>query len=128
MNYQKKATEFAAKHNIELVVNSSDYKKHFSNDDSERFVFNCTLKYKGRRYTFNFGQSLNAGSKEPTMYDVLTCLEKYPVGSFDEFCSNYGYNNDSITAHKIYKSVAKEYKSMLRVFGAELLEQMKEIL
>lgn len=61
------------------------------------------------------------------MYDVLCCLEKYEVGTFDDFCSNYGYDNDSIKTHKIYKAVAREYKNMLRVFGAEILEQMQEI-
>jgi len=127
MNYQQHANEFAAKNNIQLVVNGYEYKKHFADDISERYVFNCTLKHNGKRYTFNFGQSIAQGSNEPTMYDILTCLEKYEVGSFDNFCSNYGYDNDSIKAHRIYKAVAKEYKNMLRLFGAELLDQMQEI-
>jgi hypothetical protein len=127
MNYQKLANDFAAKKNIQLVINSNDYKTHFSNDTEKRYVFNCTLKHNGKRYTFNFGQSINSGGEEPTMYDVLTCLTKYDVGTFNDFCNEYGYNNDSIAAHKIYKNVAREYKNMLRVFGAELLEQMQEI-
>ena len=127
MNYQKQANDFATENGIELVINGYDYKKHFANDKEERYVFNCTLKHKGRRYTFNFGQSISEDCKEPTMYDILTCLEKYEVGTFDDFCSNFGYDNDSIKAHKTYKAVSKEYKNMLRVFGAELLEQMQEI-
>ena len=127
MTYQQQANEFAAKHNIELLINGYEYKKHFADDTQCRYVFNCTLKYNGKRYTFNFGQSIAQGSNEPTMYDVLTCLEKYEVGTFDEFCGNFGYDNDSIKAHRIYKAVAKEYKNMLRVFGADILEQMQEI-
>lgn len=127
MNYQKQANEFAAKHGIELFINSSEYKKHFSEDTQERYVFNCTLKCNGKRFTFNFGQSIQAGGEEPTTYDILACMQKYEVGTFDNFCGNYGYHNDSIKAHKVYKAVAREYKNMLRVFGADILEQMQEI-
>ena len=127
MNYQKQANEFATKHGIELIINGWDYKKHFQDDKTERYVFNCTLRHNGKQFTFNFGQSIQAGGEEPTMYDVLTCLQKYEVGTFDDFCSDFGYDNDSIKAHKIYKAVAREYKNMLRVFGADVLEQMQEI-
>lgn len=127
MNYQKQAQDFATKHGIELIINSHEYKKHFQDDKQERYVFNCTLKCNGKRFTFDFGQSIQAGGAEPTMYDVLTCLEKYEVGTFDDFCSNYGYDNDSIKAHKVYKAVAREYKNMLRVFGESILEEMQEI-
>jgi len=127
MNYQEQANKFAALHNITLNINSCDYKQHFADDKECRYVFNCTLKCNNKKYTFNFGQSIAAVDTEPTMYDVLTCLEKYEVGTFDDFCSNYGYDNDSIKAHKTYKAVAREYKNMLRVFGVEILEQMQEI-
>ena len=127
MNYQKEAIEFAKKHGIELVINSSNYKKHFSTDKESRYVFNCTLKCNGKRYTFNFGQSIAAGGEEPNMYDILTCLQKYEVGTFNNFCGDFGYDNDSITAHKIYKAVAKEYRNMLRVFGEDILTDMQEI-
>jgi len=127
MNYEQQAQQFANKHNIKLVINSSSYKKHFADDTDRRYVFNCTLKCKGKRYTFNFGQSIASGNEEPTMYDILTCLEKYEVGTFENFCGDFGYNEDSITALKTYKAVSKEYKSMLRVFGESILEEMQEI-
>jgi hypothetical protein len=82
---------------------------------------------QNRQYTFDFGQSIAAGGEEPTMYDVLTCLQKYDVGTFDNFCGDFGYDNDSIAAHKVYKAVAREYKNMVRVFGETVLEEMQEI-
>ncbi len=30
----------------------------------------------------------------PTAYDILACLTKYEVGTFDDFCSNFGYDTD----------------------------------
>jgi hypothetical protein len=127
MKYQKQALDFAKKHNITLVINSSKYGTHFTDDTECRYIFNLTLKCDNKRYTFNFCQSRMKGNEAPTMYDVLTCLEKYEVGSFDDFCGNYGYDNDSIKAHKIYKAVAREYKNMLRVFGEDILTEMQEI-
>jgi hypothetical protein len=127
MNYQKQAQDFATKHGIELIINSSDYKKHFQDDKEERYVFNCTLIYNRKRFTFNFGQSIQAGGEEPTMYDILTCMQKYEIGTFDNFCGDFGYDNDSIKAHKVYKAVVREYKNMLRVFGETILNEMQEI-
>ena len=91
MNYQKQALVFAKKHGIELIINFNEYKKHFQDDKDYRYVFNCTLRCNGKQYTFNFGNSIQAGGEDPTMYDILTCLEKYEVGTFDDFCGNYGY-------------------------------------
>jgi len=127
MDYQKQALDFAKKHSIKLQINGRYYKKHFPTDKDSRWVFNCTLSRFNKQYTFNFGQSTASGSKEPTMYDILTCLQKYPVGTFNDFCGDFGYDNDSITAHRIYKAVAREYKNMERVFGEEVLDLMTEI-
>ena len=63
----------------------------------------------------------------PTMYDVLTCLQKYEIGTFQDFCSDFGYNDDSIKCYKIYKSVLREYNAVKRLFG-DVLEELQEIL
>jgi hypothetical protein len=126
MNYQQQANEFATKHGVKLIINSSNYGHHFTNDKENRYIFNCTLTRKGKRYTFNFGQSIAAGDKEPTMYDILTCLEKYGHNSFHDFCYEYGYNEDSIKALKTYKAVQREFNGVNRLFG-DILEQLQEI-
>ena len=126
MNYQQHANEFATKNGIKLKINSSKYGKHFPDDKNSRYIFNCTLSRNRKKYTFNFGQSIAAGNEAPTMYDILTCLEKYENANFDDFCSNYGYNNDSIKALKTYKAVSKEYKNVFRLFG-DIMEELQEI-
>lgn len=62
----------------------------------------------------------------PTMYDVLTCLTKYDPYSFEDFCGDYGYDEDSRKAEKIYRAVVKEYKAVQRLFG-DILEELQEI-
>lgn len=118
MNYLQQANEFAKKHNVSMKINSVNYGKHFADDKESRYIFNITLSRKGKRYTFNFGQSLASGSEEPTMYDILTCLEKYESIDFEDFCSNYGY--------KTYKAVDREYKAVNRLFG-DVMEELQEI-
>jgi len=125
--FTQRAERLAKKLNLELIILDFEYKKHFADDKQERYVFKCKLKRGKKSFTINFGQSINAGAEEPTIYDILTCLQKYDVGTFDQFCSEFGYDNDSRTAEKIYKAVVKEYNNMSRLFNPEELEQLSEI-
>jgi hypothetical protein len=91
-----------------------------------RWIFRLKLTRNGKRYTFNFGQSHAQGENNPTIYDVLTCLTKYEPGTFDNFCADYGYDNDSIKAFKTYKAVCREFNAVNRLFG-DILEELQEI-
>lgn len=125
--YEKQANDFAKKHGVTLnVVGEPQYKKHFATDKDYRWVFRMRLSRNKKSYTFNFGQSINDGSKVPTMYDVLTCLQKHDVGSFEDFCSEFGYNTDSKKDEHTYKLVCKEYEAMERLFG-DVMEELQEI-
>lgn len=64
---------------------------------------------------------------EPTAYDILACLEKYEVGTFEDFCDNFGYDLDSRSAKKTYKAVLKEYKNVCKIWNESELEQLQEI-
>ena len=125
--YEKEANEYATKHGVKLTVIDSEYKKHFADDKQPRMVFKMCLKRGRKQYTFNFGQSIAAGGEEPTMYSILSCMQKYDVGSFDDFCGDFGYDTDSRTAERIYKAVCKEYAAMCRLFNERELELMQEI-
>ena len=124
---EKEQLDFIKKHNVKLTINGSEYKKHFAEDTHERWVFNCTLKANGKQYTFNFGQSINNGCEEPTIEDVLSCLEKYDVGTFEELCSNYGYDEYYSASKRIYKAVCREYNAMCRLFGEKSLYEMADL-
>ena len=63
----------------------------------------------------------------PTSYDILACLTKNEVGSFDDFCANYGYSNDSKTAEKIYNAVVEEYENVCRIWSDDEIELLQEI-
>lgn len=63
----------------------------------------------------------------PTEYDILACLTKYDPYTFENFCSEYGYDTDSMKANKTYYAVLEEYRNIERIFTAEQLEELREI-
>lgn len=126
MDYQQQALDFAKAHGVKLSVLSN----HWGNMDNwgdgvTRCIFVMKLTRRRKQYTFTFGQSIAAGSQEPTMYDVLACLTKYDVGDLADFCSDFGYKPNKQT-RETYKAVCKEYKAVLRLFG-DIIEELQEI-
>lgn len=120
--YNKGAYSIANEIGLKMQILSSEYKLHFEGDKQQRYVFKIKLVKGGKQYTFEFGQSISEGSNEPTLYSVLTCLTKYDPESFEDFCANYGYDEDSRNAEKTYKAVLKEWENMNRLFTSEELE------
>jgi hypothetical protein len=131
--YIKQAEKFASENGIKLTILDSTYKNHFTGEDFYRCVFKCKLTRGKKSYTFDFGQSINEGSNEPNIYDILSCLTKYDVGSYENFCDDFGYNQfDEYSGRKdkqtvkTYKAVCKEYEAVERLFG-DIIEQLQEI-
>lgn len=130
-DYNKQAIDFlnATSTSFEAKFKTHDF--YFADDKEQRDIFRVTLKNKLHTYRFNFGQSISKstgdGQNKPTSYDVLACVTKYEAGSFDDFCSDYGYDNDSRKAHKIYKAVLREWKNIEKLFTPEQIETLQEI-
>lgn len=92
-------------------------------------------RYKRRFDSLNYPEKIKAqkelkkkkAAATPTAYDVLACMTKYDPGTFENFCSDFGYDEDSRTAEKIYFAVQKEYAQLAKIFTPEQLEEMQEI-
>ena len=65
--------------------------------------------------------------QNPTEYDVLACLTNYDPETIGDFCSNFGYNEDSKKDEKIYKAVVNEYKNVCMLWSDTEIEQLAEI-
>ena len=113
--------------NLEFKADFLENGLYFQGDKDKRDIYNITLKRGQRKYTFKFGQSIAKNSNEPTLYDVLACLQKYEVGTFEDFCDEFGYDNDSRNALKTYKAVVKEYDKMCSLFNSDELEVLQLI-
>ena len=125
--YNEATKLVAESFNLEFKAEFLENGLHFQGDKETRDIYNITLKRGQRKYTFKFGQSIAKGSNEPTLYDVLACLQKYEVGTFEDFCDEFGYDNDSRNALKTYKAVVKEYDKMCSLFNNDELELLQLI-
>lgn len=147
--YEQQALDFLKKTDTTFNAEFVEHGLYFDTDKEPRDIYKITLKHNGKIFTFRFGQSIansgliNANSKTslsllkesdferkrkaPTAYDVLACLQKYDVGTFSDFCSEFEYDEDSRKAEKVYFAVQKEYDALRRLYSESELELMREI-
>ena len=62
-----------------------------------------------------------------TEYSVLAGITFYDPGSFENFCSEFGYSNDSIKAKKTYDAVVEEWRNVQTIFSDDEIEMLQEI-
>ena len=82
---------------------------------------------KTRQMVVYFSQG-SAHTSEPTCADVLDCLASDVTGiesqSFEDWCSDLGYDTDSRTAERTYNAVYKQLNSLTRLFGNDKLQEL----
>lgn len=149
--YIKQATEFLQKTRTKMKIEyvglavNKEWK-----EKEKRCLYEITLISPRGSMTFDFWDSIRnteirtmpfdayntrankelAAKKKaavPSVYDVLACLTKYDPGTFEDFCSNYGYDEDSRTAERVYFAVQKEYAQLARLFTPDQMEELAEI-
>ena len=131
--YVKQARDFLEKTNTKLKIEYFGTGIYFFDDKEVRNIYKCVLKNKRGQYTFKFGDSVTNTIKniELTEYDVLSCMIKYDVGTFENFISDFGYSIDTKedynNACKTYNAVCREYNALCRLFTPEELEELAEI-
>ncbi len=131
--YQKKAEDFLTEADTNFKVEFLRHAVHFEGETTKRDIYLAVFKRKGRSMTVEFGQSLNlsnaSGHKRtsPTAYDVLACLTKYDPSTFEDFCSEFGYDVDSRKAEKVYDAVCKEWANVQKIWSDKEIEALQEI-
>lgn len=63
----------------------------------------------------------------PSEYDILACVEKYSYDSFSDFCAEFGFSTDSISARETFLACGEEYAGLRRIFTEEQMEKMRKI-
>lgn len=126
-NYEKQAIDFLKSTSTEFDVEFKARDRYFDHDKQSRDIYTVTLTRGNRKYSFEFGQSISNAGIEPTPYDVLACIQKHDVGSFEDFCAEFGYDTDSRRAEKIYHAVCDEYKNVAMLWNENEVEQLIEI-
>ena len=131
--YQEQAEQFLkdCKAKLSIEYDGCDY--YFDDDKTPRDIYIFKITRNGKQYSARFGQSIKAteDGKEPTAYDILSCLTKQePDGDVWDFAKEYGYeinNRESYErVNKTYNAVRREWRGVNRLFG-DVLEQLYEI-
>lgn len=90
------------------------------NDKKEAMAFSHKIHSSG-------GVIKNPDKKAPTAYDLLSVITKSDPGTFDGFCSEFGHDNDSISARDTWQSVREEWNEVRGFFSRPELEELQEI-
>lgn len=127
--YDKQATEFLAKYGLAMRITLSDSKP--ANWEPAGHHYRVTLSRKGSRLAFDFWGSVNDMQKgeDPSEYDVLACIsgEVYTPDTFEEFCLEYGGDEDSIKTRQTFIRANRFAKSLRAFFTEEELSALSEI-
>lgn len=132
--YEAQAKEFLKNCNATMKITYLDCEQNEDwNDKGWHNTYRVTIKTPLGKMQIKFWDSIyntqNGG--KPNEYDILACLEKYDVGTIDNFVSEFGYEvhewADVKRIQRIYKAVCNEYKKVCRCFTKEQIEAMQEI-
>ena len=128
--YVKQAKEFLESCNATMKITflGKDTNRMWG-ESILRNTYRATIKTPFGSMWVKFWDSIHNTRKgnKPTEYDILACLQKYDVGSLDDFISEYGYDPEIHNTKQIYNAVCNEYKKVCRCFTEEQIEQMWEI-
>lgn len=138
-NYKKQGIDFLKGTGTDLSMVFSHKTTKFI-EGLTNAVYKVTLVNTKHRYTFEFHQSAKGTEekKKPIAYDILSCLTKYELGSFDDFCGDFGYETqiydedinryiDNPDSLKIYKACLNEYKHVKMLWTDKQIEALQEI-
>ena len=90
-------------------------------DNFQGSSYRVTLRYNGRGMAVDFHCGQLAGA--PTTVDVLTCLLldasgiEAAGGSFEEWCSDLGMDDDSISNLKTFKACEAQTNALKELLG-----------
>ena len=132
--YIKQAQDFLKSCNATMQISYTGMELNSNWRDKElRNTYFATITTPRGTMKVKFWDSIYNTERgiKPTEYDILACLEKYDVGTFEDFTNEFGYDisepDDLRCAKRIYKAVTHEYNDLCRCFTEEQLESLREI-
>lgn len=148
-DYKKQAEEFLSKFGIKFEYENLGVEISRLDPKRRNYKYIASFIRPGKQVEFEFHGSIadweaaeigvrtkgsfgyylktDKGKRVLHAYDVLTCLTKDNPGTFSDFCSEWGYEEDSRKAFSTYEDVCEEWKKVSSFFSASEIEEMKEI-
>ena len=120
--------EFIKSNRIRMTAERTD--SNPSMDDSANMDhWKCLLRAGNSRMTVTFSMGFGHHGAEPKAEDVLDCLSSDAAGienaqSFEDWCSEYGYDTDSRKAEKTFKTIEHQAKRLRNFLGDSAYETL----
>lgn len=111
-------------------------------DSAQHDAYLVMVERDGKKWRYEFHDSVynTRNNKErihcgrsrvkPSAYDVLSCVEKYDVGSIDNFVDEFGYEihkwADVKKIERIYAAVCDEAHHVQELFG-DVIDEFAEV-
>lgn len=137
-DYEKQAQDFLDRFGIKFRTTLADSKPASFEPHGHHYRVTLSKGERGQgvkfgqRVTFDFWGSQHdqaAGRRELSAYDVLACIsgDVYCPETFEDFCSEYGYETDSIKALQTFNRASRFAKRLRAFFSKEEREILSEI-
>lgn len=119
--------EFISKHNA-IITFELIGQRHPSWGGQPVNTYWFTIERNGIEYSNTFYDSIHNTRMgiEPTPYSLLACLQKYEVGTYHNFCDEFGYDPYDSKSEEIYAAVVNEEINVQRLFG-DCMDELREI-
>ena len=117
VNVLKKVFKFS----VNIVFKHKGH--HFVNDKDFRNIYRVAIKTQNGLFSYDFVYRVainTVNGIKPTEFDVLSCLSWFDIGSFEDFCSEYGYESED--AQRVYNAVTNETENLERIFTDEQIK------
>jgi hypothetical protein len=119
--------------NFEIKATYKGNKKaEWSKENFNNHMVKVTNRDTQQSITFEFWASIS-NPKLKTEYDILNAFHCFVsdtiAGSytFEEFCSEFGYNSDSRQAEKIYRKCKKQLEKLKKIYDGDIYELENEL-
>ena len=117
----------------QITINSTFLNnKSWSGNEQNWNNHKITILHNGKKTTFQFWGSIQKPeitTDEENIFALYCFLRDSEAASnsFKDFCNEFGYDEDSRRAEKIYKSCEKSLKKFNRIFNCDLYDLLNEL-
>ena len=101
--------------------------RYIAYGDARRGALWSHKEYMRERFVESGKWAKNKDFETPSAYDVLACIEKSDPGTFADFCSEFGYDEDSRKAETVYKAVKEQWQNVERLWSDKEIERLEDI-
>jgi hypothetical protein len=121
--------EFVLKHDIKMRCVKVEENPNMMDDKGWKANhYYCTLEFQNRKMGIFFSQGLGIkeSPKPSVLLDCMISDASCASESFEDFCSNCGYDSDSIKAKKTYELIEEQTKKLKKLLGNDLFNELSD--